>query len=448
MPKTILKFLLWGYILLVAGPANAILSGAEEFCLDNGMQVVVIPNHKAPIIKHIVLYKAGRIDEPQGKGGIAHLLEHLMFRGTQKFKDSEFNRIIEENGGVSNAGTGHNYTYYHQFLSLDRLELAMYLEADRMAGLSFNEETFKTEREVVYQERQERLNANPSRDFWEKTDKLFWQGSLFGEPVGGTASEIQKITRQDILDFYRNFYAPDNAVLILAGDIDTQTARDLAQKYYGKIKPHNAAKKENNFELNIDKFQQEQYTIRAERKDLHVGRLLGRYMLPRYQGNDSSLYAMIILADYLGNSVSSPLYKQLRIDNQLVTSLGVSFDFLSRGNSTLSFYAHFKDKNNAQTIQNIFIRTIEQTKNNITEQDLQKAKKRLLSGMIYANDNPESSADIAVSWIGSGYTLQNLKNYEERINQVTLKQIKQCAEELKKYYPLWAAAFPLTEEKP
>lgn len=445
MKKIALCFFVAGLILMSC-PAQAVLSVAEEFYLDNGLQVVVIPNHKAPIVKQIVLYKAGRIDEPQGKGGIAHLLEHLMFRGTHKLKDGEFNRLIEQNGGESNAGTGHDYTYYHQFLSLDRLELAMYLEADRMTGLSFDEKTFAKEREVVYQERQERLNNSPAQDFWEQVNELFWQGDLHGKPIGGTAEEIKNITKQDILDFYQKFYTPNNAVLILSGDIDIETARNLSQKYYGKISPRTiAVKNEISEQLPIN-YRHQKYDLRVERNDLKFGRLAALYLLPRYTSDNPLLYANIILADYLGGSVTSPLYKKLRQEERLSSSQTTSFDFLSLANSTFSFYAQMNQKQNNQRIRHIFLKTLEEAKRRLTERDLQKVKKRLLSGLIYGNDNPETAAEIVVSWLGSGYTLEDIKKYEDKINQVTLPQVKQALEELQKNNPFWAEALPMTED--
>lgn len=438
----ILFFCCW-----VACPAKAALKDAEEFFLDNGLQVVVVSNHKAPIIKHVLLYKAGRVDEPYGKGGIAHLLEHLMFRGTKKFKDGKFNQLIENNGGESNAATGHDYTYYHQFLNIDRLELAMYLEADRMTGLSFDDKTFEKERGVVYQERQERFNSNSTRDFWEKTDQLFWRDSLYGKPIGGTSEEIKNITKQDVLDFYQNFYAPNNAVLVLSGDIDVETARDLAQKYYGKIPSRTIGKKGNISEMDNREYRLGTYSINAKRNDLKFGRLSGRYLFPRFRGDEQSLYAMVILAEYLGNSVVSPLYKKLRLNQQLATAFDVSYDFLSQGNSVFALSAYFKKAGDESKIQDAFMSTLAETINKMTEKDLEQTKKRLLAGIIYNYDNPSDAANIIISWLGAGYTLKDIQSYEENIKKTTLSQVKTCASTLLEYHPLWAVITPILEKK-
>jgi len=233
------------FIVSFADTTSAAFNKAEEFYLSNGMHVVVIPNHKAPVVHHTVLYKVGSIDEPQGKGGIAHLLEHLMFRGTHKFKDGKFDNLINFNGGKSNAATSQNYTYYYQLLGVQSLELAMYLEADRMYGLKLDNDIFIKEREVVYQERQQRMNADTTSSFWEQYNKIFWGDCPYGESISGTEREIKNISIDDIKEFYKNFYAPNNALLILSGDIDIQTAKNLAEKYYGSIKAKPIKSKEN-----------------------------------------------------------------------------------------------------------------------------------------------------------------------------------------------------------
>ena len=408
----------------------AALNNAEEFYLDNGLQVVVIPNHKAPIIKQILLYKAGRIDEPQGKGGIAHFLEHLMFRGTQKFADGRFNELIENNGGQSNAATGHDYTYYYQFISLDRLELAMYLEADRMTGLSFSEKAFAKEKNVVSQERMERLNMSPMSVFWENFERLFWQDSPYGEPVSGTSAQIEQITQQDIWTFYQKFYAPNNAILILSGDIDTKTAQDLAQKYYGKIKSHTNSAMQNIQNIKSNKNHLGKYTLQTEREDINITRVVQRCLLPKYKEDDKNLYSMILLSEYLGGSVNSPLYQKLKLQTHWVTSVGTDFDYLNRENGTFSFYAYPTETKNIYKIQSVFTSAIKTGIKNLTSKELEKVKNRLLSGMIYSNDNPAETAEIAVHWLGAGYSLQGLKDFERHIQSITVEDIRKSAEYL------------------
>lgn len=423
----------------------AALNHAEEFYLDNGLQVVVIPNHKAPIVKQIIMYKVGRIDEPLGKGGIAHFLEHLMFRGTHKFADGQFEKLIEENGGVSNAATSHDYTYYYQFLSVDRLELAMYLEADRMTGLKISDKAFTKEKEVVFQERQQRLNASPSSKFWEKYNRYLWNGSLYGEPVSGTSKEIRNITKQDVMDFYRQYYVPNNAVLILSGDIDVETAKELAQKYYGKIASRTIEKKNEAVSLAGGEFMQSESEIISRQQDVKVLRMAGSYLLSHYQGNDASLYSLILLSDYLSGSVNSPVYQKMIEKNHWAISAETDFDYLNRGNSIFGTYAYFQDPQNKLKIKNTFKGIFKETLDKLTEKELEKTKERLLAGMTYHYDNPSDAADIVLKWLGAGYSLADIQQFEENINKVTLQQVLENMAMINRLYPVWGELQPLAE---
>ncbi len=446
MHKLIGKIIICIVLFGISHPAKAALDNAQEFFLDNGLQVIVIPNHKAPIVKQVVLYKVGRVDEPVGKGGIAHFLEHLMFRGTHKFTDGKFNELIEKNGGISNAATSHDFTYYYQFLSVDRLELAMYLEADRMTGLNITDDVFTKEKNVVLQERNQRLSADTTKLFWEKYEKLLWDESLYGEPVSGTDEEIKNISKQDILDFYNKYYAPNNAVLILSGDIDIETAKDLAQKYYGKIKTHSKIEREDKSITNTSEYYHNVYDLTSRRKDVKISRLVGCYHLSHFDGKNPLLYAMIVLENYLSGSISSPVYQQMILQKHLAVSAATSFNYLRRGSSTFSMYAYFQRPENASKIKEAFVQNLKATLKKLTPQELEKVKKRILAGIIYQNDNPSDAAEIVVRWLGTGYSLQDIQNFEKNINAVTLEQVRDYVKTLQDMYPFWGVLMPLTED--
>ena len=193
-------------LLLLPLTAAADLFKADEFTLDNGLRVVVVENHKAPLIKHMVWYNAGAVDEVKGKGGSAHLLEHLMFRGTKKVKGDEFNQIMHENGADSNAFTSQDMTVYHQFADISKLEALMALEADRMQNLNFDKDAFEAERKIVYQERKQVIENNPAAPFAERLSLLLWGNSAYGRPVSGLANEIMDLNSQDIRDFYQRYF--------------------------------------------------------------------------------------------------------------------------------------------------------------------------------------------------------------------------------------------------
>ena len=249
MKKILFALGLW----LSAWPATAELFKTDEFTLDNGLQVVVIENHKAPLIKHMVWYKVGSVDEIRGKGGIAHLLEHLMFRGTKLLKNSGFNDVADELGAEHNAFTSFDVTVYHQLVDISKLEALMAMEADRMQNLAFDEDAFIAEQKIVYQERQQVIENNPAAAFNERFNLLLWGNLAYGQPITGQNAEIMALTYNDARDFYERFYAPNNAILILSGDIDSKTAKILAQKYYGSIPAKTVERVA--AALNEDKFQ-------------------------------------------------------------------------------------------------------------------------------------------------------------------------------------------------
>lgn len=214
-------------VMAYVAPAVAEIFKAETFTLDNGLQCVVVENHKAPLVKHMLWYKVGSADEGFGKGGSAHLLEHLMFRGTKRAVGNEFNRMMEKNGVESNAFTSYEVTVYHEFADVAKLEILMALEADRMQNLSFSEEDYAAEQQIVLQERKQRVENNPSAPFSERFNKILWGNLPYGHPVTGLSDEIMALTYADIRAFYQKFYAPNNAVLVISGDVDAATIRPL-----------------------------------------------------------------------------------------------------------------------------------------------------------------------------------------------------------------------------
>ena len=212
-------FLLSLFLFSQTLAAKADIFNADSFMLSNGLQVVVIENHRAPVVTQMMWYKTGSIDDPLGKSGIAHLLEHMMFKGTAAVPDGEFSKIIARNGGTENAFTSLDYTAYYQNIARDRLELVMFLESDRMKNLRFLQKDFDPELEVVKEERLMRTENNPAALLNERRNSALWGEHPYGRPVIGTKKELSALTLNDVKRFYRTHYAPDNAVLVVAGDI-------------------------------------------------------------------------------------------------------------------------------------------------------------------------------------------------------------------------------------
>ena len=218
-------------LLLAGQPAWAAnLFNAETTTLANGLEVVVIPNHRAPLIAHMVWYRVGSADETPGKTGIAHFLEHLMFKGTTTLAAGEFSRTVSRNGGQDNAFTSYDFTAFFQDIARDRLELVMRLEADRMANLKLAEEDVRSERDVILEERRSRVDNSPAAQLHEEMADALFLNHPYRMPVIGWFHEMQGLTREDALAFYRHHYMPNNAVLVVAGDITMAEVKPLAER--------------------------------------------------------------------------------------------------------------------------------------------------------------------------------------------------------------------------
>ena len=215
-------------------PAD-IADQVTDFTLENGLQVVVIEDHRAPVVVHMLWYRAGSSDEPAGVSGIAHFLEHLLFNQTKTLEAGEFSRVVAENGGSDNAFTSKDFTAYFQRVAADRLDLMMQMEADRMVNLDLSEEDILTEREVIIEERNQRVENSPGALFREQTTAALFLNHRYGVPVIGWRHEMEKLSLSDALDFYRQYYAPNNAVLVVAGDVVPDEVRQLAEKNYGPL---------------------------------------------------------------------------------------------------------------------------------------------------------------------------------------------------------------------
>ena len=418
------KVVFWVYVglLIVVGDLRAEPLGIKEFFLNNGMQVIVIENHKAPIIKHMVFYKAGAVDEPRGKGGVAHLLEHLMFRGTKKVKGQKFNKIMEENGAETNAFTSQDVTAYYQFADISRLELAMFLEADRMTGLKITDDDFLTERDIVFQERKQRVDNNPAAKFYEMVKKALWGNHPYGNPVTGLDDEIKNLTKKDVVDFYKKYYAPNNAVLVLSGDITVDEAKILAEKYYGKIKPIKLEKTEiaslpENFEV----------ILRTKLDEAKLSRMVKIAAVPSFVQDKNKAYALDILANYLMRDENSPLYQKLVIRDKKALSVNVAYDGISRSYGTFSIGIVPQEKINENFISAVD-KAWDYAIKKFDDDELQKIKKKMLSSMVYLKDNPASLAQITGWMASSGVGVNELQEYEENIKAISLDDVLKMAD--------------------
>ncbi|MBD3785830.1 MAG: insulinase family protein, partial [Sphingomonadales bacterium] len=221
----------------LAAATPALAEPVTHFTLPNGLEAVVIEDHRAPVVVQMVWYKAGSADEVRGKSGIAHYLEHLMFKGTETMAAGELSKTVAANGGSDNAFTSYDYTAYHQRIAADRLPLVMKMEADRMRHLRISEDDWLTEREVILEERAQRTDSDPGALFSEQRNAAQYLNHPYGTPIIGWRQEMEALTREDALAWYRQYYAPNNAVLVVAGDVTPDQVRALAEEYYGPLEP-------------------------------------------------------------------------------------------------------------------------------------------------------------------------------------------------------------------
>ena len=282
---------------------------AVEFKLSNGMQAVVIPDHRAPVVTHMVWYRVGAADETTGQSGIAHFLEHLMFKGTKAHPGDEFRTRVAAIGGDENAFTSSDYTAYFQRVAKENLGEMMAFEADRMTNLVLTDEVVATERDVVLNERRDRVEKNPDAELNEAMMRILYFNHPYGRPIIGWNHEIRALDRQTALDFYKRYYTPNNAVLIVAGDVTPEEVRRLAEETYGKITPRPEAVRAPR-PAEPPAVGPRAVTVRDEK--VHEPQLQRAYIVPsNVTAEPGEAEALNLLAEILGGGATSRFYDEL-----------------------------------------------------------------------------------------------------------------------------------------
>ena len=420
-----LIFAIWAALFLVPFSSDAGVFNPESFTLKNGMQVVVIPNHRAPIVTHMVWYKVGSADEPRGKSGIAHFFEHLMFKATKNLKSCEFSKTVARNGGRDNAFTSFDYTGYHQNVAVDRLPIVMKLEADRMRNLIIDKVQIEPERQVVLEERRSRTDNSPAAKLGEQINAALFINYPYRDPVIGWDHEIRGLTVEDLRTFYDAWYRPNNAILVVAGDITAEKLRPLAEKYYGGIEakpvppriraqepPHNAAR-------------------RVILKDARVRQPSWRrlYLAPSLSyGDRKHVYPLEVLAQILGGGATSRLYRSLVVDKKLAISAGAFYDGDDLGPSRFGFYASPRPGITMKKLEDAMDGEIAQLMDmGVTKKDVARAIATMQAEAIYARDSSGAGARVLGSALASGHTIEDVESWPDRIGNVTAAAINKAA---------------------
>ena len=300
--------LVFVFFVATLGQAQAVVFYPSDFTLSNGLQVVVVPNHLAPVVSQMVWYKVGAADEVAGKNGLAHYLEHLMFRGTSDVPADEFSKVIAAQGGRDNAFTSYDYTAYFEEVAADRLPMIMQMEADRMHNLRITPETAEPELHVVLDERQQRTDNDPEGRFIEKLDHQFMPHYPYGRPVIGWKREIDKLSVPDAQKFYKAHYAPNNAVVVISGDVTVEEVMRLAAATYGRVPQQDVAPRHVFAPAPPPKM----HTFTKTDAGVEQPQIIWRFVAPSYATQkDNEAYAYEVLAEALDGGESGVLYQKL-----------------------------------------------------------------------------------------------------------------------------------------
>jgi zinc protease len=400
---------------------------ANEFILNNGMQVVVVPDHRAPVVTHMVWYRVGAADEAPGVSGIAHFLEHLMFKSTDKIPNGEFSKIISRLGGQDNAFTGHDITAYFQRVSKDRLRTVMEMEADRMVNLRLDEKEVLTERQVILEERRSRTENSPSAILDEQMNAVLYLNHHYRIPVIGWEHEMAKLSRADALAFYKRFYAPNNAILVVTGDVTPDEVKALADEIYGKIPsnqqvttvprpqepPHRAAR-------------------RVELKDPRAGKASVHrlYVAPSYRSAEpGEAEALDLLLKIAASGPTSRIYKKLVMQDRLASSAGGWYTGAARDSGKIALYAVAADGVDLSKVEAGIDAAIDEIKTaGVTEPELERAKKAYLAEYIYDSDSQTTLARRYGWSLAVGRTIKDIEEWPARIASVTTADVKKVAD--------------------
>src|SRR6185503_140757 len=368
-----------------AQPAQKSGPKASQFELSNGLKILVIEDHRAPVVTHMLWFRVGGTDDPPGLSGAAHLFEHLMFKGTKNVPPGEISKTVARNGGQDNAFTTHDFTAYFERIAKDRLPLVMELEADRMVNLDLSEMNVLTERDVVLEERRLRVESDPQSLAVEQIQAALHLSHPYGRPVIGWMAEISTMNRTQALDFYKTHYAPNNATLIVAGDVTPEEVRRLAQEKYGKVERRMLAPRPNVPPPPRLSEARMEFAIPGTR----VPQLMRYYRAPSYVGSPKGTgEAMEMLAAILGGGQTSRLYQTLVVDKKLASNAGAFYSGYSRGPGQFGVYATPRDGVSFDTLETAMDQIIRTMTTAAPEAgEFERAKTRLVAEYTYQQDN-------------------------------------------------------------
>jgi zinc protease len=379
-------------LALAGSSATGLQDVVSEAVLPNGLKVLLLENHKAPAITFQVWYRVGSRNEEYSKTGLSHLLEHMMFKGTETIGPGELSRIVQENGGQHNAFTSTDSTTYFENLSADRIGVSLELESDRMQHLMLREQDFKTERSVVMEERRLRTDDNPKAIVWEQLEATAFQLQPYHWPVIGWMQDIARLTVDDLRNYYKRFYNPANAVLVVAGDFKKDELLPKIERFFGTIPK--GVQPEGRVPLEEPQIGERRTVIKREAR---LASLVIGYHVPNLQAHDSEAsqnsYALEVVEALLGSGESSRLQTNLVRKKKLALGVGVGHSLLSKDPGLFSIGADVLPDKNVTDVEKAIDEEIERLQREpVGERELQKAKNQLEAGFIFQQDSLFSQA--------------------------------------------------------
>jgi zinc protease len=417
-------------ITLAALASPAVAQEVTTATLGNGMEVVVIEDHRAPVAVHMVWYKTGSADEPPGVSGVAHFLEHLLFKATDELEAGEFSRTVAENGGTDNAFTSYDYTAYHQRVAADRLSLMMEMEADRMNDLRLTPEDIETERQVILEERSQRVDSDPGAIAQEQMRAALFLNSRYGQPVIGWRHEMEALDLEDVLNTYDLWYSPNNAIVVVAGDVEPDEVIAMAEQHYGPIPAEPGLP---------DRLRsQEPPQLAARRVVYEDPRVAQPYMVRSYiapardPGDQEEAAALVYLAEILGGSnFTSVLARELTFQSSIALGSGAGYSGTALDDATFGISVTPRPGVSLEEAEAALDAALAGfLEDGVDPEQLERIRTQLRASEIYALDNVAGLANRYGAGLATGLTVEDIQAWPQILQAVTAEDVMGAAREV------------------
>ena len=414
--------------LAASRSVDAVAAGPEitHFKLKNGLEVVVIPDRRAPVITHMIWYNVGSADEDAGKSGIAHFLEHLMFKGTKKNPAGKFSEVLAAIGGQENAFTSQDYTAYFQRTAREHLKTVMEFEADRMTGLVLTDANVLPERDVVLEERRSRTDNDPAAQLSESAQAALFVNHPYGRPIIGWEHEIRALNREDALAFYRKHYAPNNAIVVVAGDVNADEVRPLVEKAYGSI-PAKADVKPRVRPAEPELLAHRRVSLSDRR--VQQAQLSRNYLVPSYRlAKPGEAEALDVLSHVLGSGSVSRLYRTLVAERGVAANAGAWYSGTSLDSGRFGVYATPRPGVKLEALEADIDAVIARVAaEGITSEELERAKTRLIADAVFAQDSQARLARMYGAGLTTGLSVDDIRAWPDRVRTVQVEDVRAAA---------------------